>query len=92
MRLSYFYDWILNHNYRNVKSILKVGDITVCDICLRSPCASGCPNAPEPPTVFICSGCGESIYEGDDYWEIMGEQWCGVCIDNAKKEAVYDPY
>lgn len=64
----------------------------MCDICLSSPCLSGCPNAPEPQSVFICSGCGEKIYEGEDYWDIMGEQFCEGCVDQARKEAVYDPY
>jgi len=38
-------------------------------------------NIPEPPVepqenkripVFVCSGCGEDIYEGDDYWNVLG--------------------
>ena len=64
----------------------------MCELCLSSPCPSSCPNAPEPKAVFICSGCGERIVEGDSYWDIMGEQWCEECIDQARKEAVYDPY
>ena len=64
----------------------------MCDVCLRSPCDNRCPNAPDPPRVFICSGCGSAIMEGDDYWDIMGEQWCEICIDDAKGVAVYDPY
>lgn len=92
MRTSYFYDYILKHKYRKVKSILKVGEITVCDICRHSPCDPRCPNAPEPPAVYVCSGCGEMIRDGDDYWDVMGEQWCEECIDEAKGVAVYDPY
>lgn len=64
----------------------------MCEICLNSPCLSQCPNAPEPKAVFICSGCGQRIFDGDDYWELMGEQWCEECIDNAKATAEYDPY
>lgn len=64
----------------------------MCDVCLKVPCDNRCPNAPEPPHVFVCSGCGEPILEGDDYWEIMGEQWCECCITDAKGTAVYDPY
>ena len=64
----------------------------MCDMCRQSPCDSRCPNAPDPPTVFICSGCGQSIYDGDDYWDVLGEQYCEDCIARMRKEAVYDPY
>jgi hypothetical protein len=63
----------------------------MCEICLRSPCHNRCPNAPDPRAVFICSGCGRDIYDGDDYWDVMGEQFCERCIDNAKGVAEYDP-
>ncbi len=64
----------------------------MCQECRMTPCNPRCPNAPEPKSVFICSNCGESIRDGDDYWEIMGEQFCEDCIDEAKKVAEYDPY
>ena len=63
----------------------------MCEVCRRSPCDSRCPNAPEPRSVFICSGCGHDIYEGEDYWDIMGEQFCEKCIHNARGVAEYDP-
>lgn len=63
----------------------------MCDICMKNPCDPRCPNAPEPPSVFICSGCGDFIYDGDDYWDILDEQWCKECIEEMKKVAVYDP-
>lgn len=64
----------------------------MCEICLQSPCPPRCPNAPEPPCVFICSGCGDPILDGDDYWDILGEQFCEGCIDGARGVAEYDPY
>lgn len=64
----------------------------MCDICMKKPCDPRCPNAPEPPSVFVCSGCGDLIYDGDDYWDIMGEQWCSECIDDMRRVAVHDPY
>ena len=64
----------------------------MCDICRHNPCDPRCPNAPDPPSVFVCSGCGDDILEGDDYVELMGEQWCRDCINDCKREAVYDPY
>lgn len=59
----------------------------MCQECHQSPCHPRCPNAPEPKAVFICSGRGEEIFEGDDYWDILGEQFCEECIKNAKTEA-----
>ena len=64
----------------------------MCDICRQFPCPSGCPNAAEPRTVFVCSGCDQDIYEGDNVFHIMGEQFCETCIQNAKEEAEYVPY
>ena len=61
----------------------------MCGICLMNPCHPSCPNAPEPPTVYICSGCGEPIVDGEYVWHILGEQFCETCIDNARTEAVY---
>lgn len=64
----------------------------MCNVCRKIPCDSRCPNAPEPPAVFICSNCGEPIYDGEYYWDIMNEQFCEACVDEAKKVAEYDPY
>lgn len=64
----------------------------MCEICLQHPCPPRCPNAPEPPTVYICSGCGDLIHDGEDFWNILGEQFCSECIDEAKGVAEYDPY
>lgn len=38
----------------------------MCDICRQFPCPPGCPNAPGPIAVFVCSGCDRDIYEGED--------------------------
>lgn len=64
----------------------------MCDVCLKTPCDSRCPNAPDPPPVYVCSGCGDDIVVGEDYWDIMGEQFCHNCIADARKVAEYDPY
>ena len=64
----------------------------MCNICLQFPCHPRCPNAPDPPAVFVCSGCSKEIVDGEDYWDIMGEQWCEKCVDNARRTAEYDPY
>lgn len=59
----------------------------MCVECGKSPCDYRCPNAPEPPAVFVCSGCGDDILEGQDYWEVLGEQFCETCIDKCKHTA-----
>lgn len=48
------------------------------------------PNA-NPPVVFVCSGCGRDITEGESYWDVLGEQFCCNCICEAKGVARYDP-
>ena len=64
----------------------------MCDICRKIPCDSRCPNAPDPPSVFVCSGCGDLIYDGDWYWDILDEQYCEACIESMRSVAEYDPY
>ena len=63
----------------------------MCDICHSVPCWSGCPNEPEQPQVFVCSGCSEPIRHGQTYYDLAGEQWCQHCVDEARDEAEYDP-
>lgn len=41
--------------------------------------------------VYICSGCGGTIHEGERVWHILLEQFCQECINKAGEEAVlYD--
>lgn len=64
----------------------------MCDICMSFPHHPRCPNAPEPPTVFVCAECGQSIYDGEDYYDVLGEQFHTNCIDGMRRTAEYDPY
>ena len=61
----------------------------MCSVCLTNPCHPRCPNAPEPveKSVFVCSGCSTEIMDGEDYWEVFGEQLCEKCIDKARRIA-----
>ena len=43
------------------------------------------------PVVFVCSGCGRDIIESENYWDVLGEQFCQSCIREAKGVARYDP-
>lgn len=68
----------------------------MCDVCLQAPCHPRCPNAPEPDEipVYVCSGCGHDIVDGEDYWDILGEQFCENCIDKSRRtaEAIDETY
>ncbi len=52
----------------------------MCEICLRTPCLSQCPNAPLPPVVCECEECGDPIYEGDLYYHIGEHKFCETCV------------
>ena len=54
----------------------------MCEICMHSPCLSGCPNAPDPTPVTHCCSCGEPIIPGDEYGIIDGEAWCEDCLED----------
>ena len=58
----------------------------MCEICKMSPCASGCPNEPEPPICGQCEWCGEPIYEGDTYYDVQHSIYCEQCVDDDCKE------
>jgi len=62
----------------------------MCDICRQSPCHPRCPNTPGLIPVFICSGCGEDIYEGEDVYHLLGEQYCERCIEESTRVADED--
>lgn len=66
----------------------------MCVICHQTPCHPQCPNAPESKGVFVCSGCGDYIYGGDWYYEVLGEQFCKSCMDECytMAEAEEDEY
>lgn len=40
----------------------------MCSLCLKTPCDSRCPNAPEPKPVVNCKECGVGIFEGEARW------------------------
>lgn len=64
----------------------------MCELCLRSPCDSRCPNAPEPPIFALCRECGEPIYDGDEYYEIDGRNYCEACVLNGYRTAEVEDY
>lgn len=59
----------------------------MCSECLHTPCLTGCPNAPEPEPIYICTECGDGIMEGDMYLRIGGKILCESCVDELTEEA-----
>lgn len=59
----------------------------MCEFCRRAPHDSRCPDAPEPRSVFICSGCGDMIHEGDLFYRVMQETFCEECMEASREIA-----
>lgn len=59
----------------------------MCEICLKTPCDSRCPNAEEPEAKAICDICGYKIFDWEDYYfhddkTICTECWHDYVLDN----------
>lgn len=54
----------------------------MCAVCMRSPCDSRCPNAPEPQSMDTCPECDEGIIFGDEYAEIDGMKYHVDCLES----------
>ena len=59
----------------------------MCKECLQTPCHPRCPNADGPEVFGECDGCGNEIYDGDEYYEIDGKIYCEDCIIDFRKTA-----
>lgn len=70
-------------DYLMRKEITSNGVKKMCELCHMTPCHPRCPNAPEPPKVYTCKYCGESIVEGDNYFELDGDQYHDECFADA---------
>lgn len=62
----------------------------MCEICRHSPCDSRCPNASEPPVFAECEACGMEIYDGDEYYDIDGFNYCESCVRGGYRTAEVD--
>ncbi|MDL2235293.1 hypothetical protein LJC07_03965 [Christensenellaceae bacterium OttesenSCG-928-L17] len=60
----------------------------MCELCLRSPCADGCPDAPGKyiDEIGTCEHCknpiyaGDDSYSGEDYVDIGGSYYHYDCL------------
>lgn len=68
------------------KYLMWNGVRAMCDVCRRSPCSSGCPNA-EPVKVCECEMCGMEIYAGEAMYVIGDCKYCEDCINECKTYA-----
>ena len=64
----------------------------MCAICMKSPCDSRSPNAPEPPAVYTCKSCGESIEVGEEYFELDGDHYHDNCFWEDAVQILLDDY
>ena len=52
----------------------------MCVVCRQTPCHPRCPEAPEPNEIYTCICCGDGIYAGDGYYDLLGDIWCEECV------------
>lgn len=62
----------------------------MCSVCLSIPCMARCPGASEPTPIYKCSKCGEGIYEGDKFYDGIGEEVCEECISDMSAEEILE--
>lgn len=62
----------------------------MCSYCLTSPCHPRCPNAPEPVPKYVCSECGEGIFEGDKFFENGKKTICEYCLEDMTVEEILE--
>ena len=56
----------------------------MCAECRQTPCAPGCPQAPEHRPEAVCSWCGEPLW-GDCCYELEGAVVCEDCLDGRRR-------
>lgn len=39
--------------------------------------------------VFVCSGCGDDIHEGEKFLNLINEQFCMSCVEGNTETAVW---
>ena len=62
----------------------------MCSLCMKVPCDSRCPNAPEPIAVDDCYLCDKPIREGEEYFTIGGVAVCSNCAETMTMSKMSD--
>ena len=47
----------------------------------------GCGDCKPDTTVFNCTGCGESVHAGEDYYDVAGSKYCTDCVTEEVAES-----
>lgn len=58
----------------------------MCSVCLQTPCAPACPNAPDPPCPFRCAYCREGIEVGERYFVHGAKTYHRECVESMDPE------
>ena len=74
--------------YRKISEKSR-GVVNICIECRKNPCDPRCPNAPEPPVVFVCTSCHAEIREGDTFYRLDGCPYCEECVEDGREEAEF---
>lgn len=54
--------------------------MSYCSVCgAKNGHINGCPEAPQPKSVYTCYECGEDIYVGDTYYQAGDNIYCMDC-------------
>ncbi len=62
----------------------------MCAICMKTPCDSRCPNAPEIETERTCVLCGGPIYTGEEFFESEEGPVCIDCLTASTPKALIE--
>lgn len=62
----------------------------MCSVCLKTPCDSRCPNAPEPEALYDCAYCNEGIKAGDKMVCINGVHYHLDCLEDMDIEELME--
>lgn len=62
----------------------------MCSVCLKTPCDSRCPNAPEPKPIYVCEKCGCGIFPGEKFFDGPEGYICEDCIDDMTSKEILE--
>lgn len=62
----------------------------MCIECGLNPCDARCPNADEEKAIFNCVICGDSIVDGDFYWDSQDGCICEDCLDEMSRKEILE--